>query len=115
MGSVRLLTNNITSLLFNRLEATSDELFNSASTGSVAVPDKSQGAKMDQSITLFTQGQPSHPLPFYSYSLTPLSLTCQLGDKWLTGGIAGAKGLTDRGVQRLTLWTLMDRHPPAPP
>lgn len=68
---------------------------------SVAVPDKSQGAKMDQSINLFTQGPPT----LYPFSLTPLTLSCQLGDKWLTGGIAGARGLTDRGVQRLTVNT----------
>lgn len=64
--------NTVTSLLLSKLKPALDELFNSASMGSVAVPDKSQGAKMDQSINLFTQGQPSHLL---SFSLTPLSLS----------------------------------------
>lgn len=39
--------------------------------GSVAVPDKSQGTKMDQSINPFTQGQASHVLLLFSHSSVP--------------------------------------------
>jgi len=37
----------------------------------VEVPDKSQGAKMDQSINPFTQGQLSHLPLLFSHSSVP--------------------------------------------
>lgn len=60
--------------------------YSSAYMGSVAAADKSQSAKMDQSINLFTQDWPSHslaslppqshplshPPPIHSFSLFPL-------------------------------------------
>ncbi len=66
-------------LTFSRLEATSDELFNSASMRFVAVPDKSQGAKMDQSINQFTQGPPTlYPFTLFLSLLWPSAASWEI-------------------------------------
>ncbi len=46
---------------------------------SVAVPDKSQGAKMDQSINLFTQGPPTlYPFTLFLSLLWPSAASWEI-------------------------------------
>lgn len=91
--------------------------YSSAYMGSVAAADKSQSAKMDQSINLFTQDRPSHSLtslpaqpqpPSFPPSLT-LSPPLWLGDKWLTGAIRRVWDLMNGPTHWHTPRTLMDR------